>query len=76
MIIDVAQSDDVAVVAGLLGVAVAFAAHADASDVDFFVGRFAVGQGKPSGHPEADPGQGGLFQEIATAGFTFHTRPS
>ena len=76
MVVDIAQGDDVAVIAGLVGVTVPFASHSDAGDVDFFVGRFAVGQCKSPGHPEAHPRQGSLFQEIATAGFGFHKSPS
>ena len=45
-----------AVIGGLVRIAVSFAADSNAGDVDFFIERFAVGQSKSPGHPEANPG--------------------
>src|SRR5882672_3827391 len=61
---------------GLVGVTIALAAHADAGDVDFFIGRFTVGQSDPPGRPEAQPRQPRLFQKISTIGPVSHGCPS
>src|SRR5207245_1321897 len=72
VLVNVAERDDVAVVSCLLGVAAAFAADADAGDVDFFIGRLALGRRDPAGDPKADAGHSALFQKIAAIGPAFH----
>src|SRR6266481_1941323 len=61
---------------GLVGVTIALAAHADARDVNFFIGRFTVGQSDPPGRPEAQPRQPCLFQKVPTIGPVSHGCPS
>src|SRR5262249_53158503 len=64
---------DIADRAGLVGVAAAFAADADAGDVDLVVvGGDDVGAGDSAGDPEADSGGGTLFQKVTTSGTLFH----
>ena len=53
-VIDVAKGHDVAVLGGVGGVAGPLAAHADAGEVDLFVGGLAPGRLRGVGDPEAD----------------------
>ena len=72
VVVDVTQRDDVAEAAGVLGITQPFAANADAGDVQFFIGRPAVGPHQPPGDPEAKPGQAGLLEELATIALAAH----
>jgi hypothetical protein len=72
ILIDVAEGDDVAVIAGLVAIAVPLAADADAGDVEFLVGRFALGPGETASHPKTEAGQGGIADEVAARSSWFH----
>ncbi len=66
LLVDVADGDEVGVLGGLLAVAVAFAADADAGEVDPLVGGFAgkfVGPGLAAGNPNAGAGEYCSFKE-------------
>ena len=73
LIVHVAKGDDLAVLGGAVHVAGAFAADADAGDVDFVVGGFALAaEGDAAGRPEAEAGDGGFLDELAAIGASTH----
>ena len=75
VVVDVADGDDVAEVAGLVDVAGALAADADAGDVQPLVGLLDLqflGPGHPAGHPEPDAGQGRVLEEVTAIGAKSH----
>ena len=58
-VVHVAEGDDLAILGGAVNVAGAFAPDADASNVDFVVGGFALGrEGDAASGPEAEAGDG------------------
>src|SRR5262249_50211439 len=70
-LVDVADGDDIADVAGVLGVALALAADADAGDVQLVLLLVLVGES--AGDPPAEAGDGGRLQELTAIGRCGHT---
>jgi hypothetical protein len=74
LVVDVADGDHVARLAGVARVALALASHADAGEVDLFVGRLAFLRLRAAGDPESRARHGGREQEVATIGGVAHIK--